>query len=123
MNYQKVTKADVEMMLRMKARGRTMTEIAEHMGFSRSTVRYHIDEKHRERAHERHRRTKADLREAMANRAAIGFTHGYNSKKVDEDWRKRLAEVPKQDNRDLTGRTFGDPLPERSALAQRRAAQ
>lgn len=36
----------------------------------------------------------------------------------DEDL-KRLRENAPPDTRDLTGRIFGDPLPERSALAQK----
>jgi hypothetical protein len=40
-----------------------------------------------------------------------------------EDFAARLAEIPKFDNRSLIGQIVGDPLPGRSALDRKMAAQ
>ena len=42
--------------------------------------------------------------------------HRTNSER--EDAKARMAEIPRYDRRSLTGMIFGDPLPERSALAR-----
>jgi hypothetical protein len=58
-------------------------------------------------------------KEAAAGRRAAGLSWSgprMNAAQLEA----RLSEIP-DDTRDLTGRMFGDPLPSRSALAQRAA--
>lgn len=60
-------------------------------------------------------------RELGAAKRALGMT-GQVARRVPEaDIAARLAEIP-EDHRSLTARTFGDPLPGRSALDRRRGA-
>lgn len=57
-------------------------------------------------------------KEASTARAAAGLRYMNGLKPRGVDIEARLAEIP-VDNRDLTGRLMGDPLPGRSALAKR----
>lgn len=107
-------------MKRMKKRGRTIQEIADKFGMDRSTISMHVNDGILERRREYQKQRREELKAAQEGRSAVGYV---TSKKIDEDWQRLRAEIPKRDNRDLTGRVFGDPLPERSALAQREAGQ
>lgn len=63
---------------------------------------------------------KQSWKEGAAGRKAAGLPSGnFGRLRVDEI-EARLSEIP-DDTRDLTGRVFGDPLPQRSALFQRAA--
>lgn len=60
-------------------------------------------------------------REASASKRAAGLGH-LTSRRTEGDWIRLRDEIP-ADTRDLTARVFGDPLPGRSALAQRAGEQ
>jgi hypothetical protein len=55
---------------------------------------------------------------ASAAKKAAGLQY-LNGRIPSGDIEARLAEIPRFDLRDFTGRMFGDPLPERSALARK----
>lgn len=59
-------------------------------------------------------RKKAVWKDASAARTAAGLRY-MNGRALSGDIEARLAEIPRFDHRDLTGRMFGDPLIERSA--------
>jgi hypothetical protein len=67
------------------------------------------------RLQEQYRR---ETNEVMAAKRAAGLKNLAGQSRMHEDARRLMDEVP-QDTRDLTARLFGDPLPQRSALAQR----
>lgn len=52
-------------------------------------------------------------------RTCAGMRNDIFRRASDADVTARFAEMPKEDTRDLTGRTFDDPLPGRSALDKR----
>lgn len=56
--------------------------------------------------------------ETMALKRAAGLGRIVESSSVHADAVARIAEIPR-DDRNLTQRAFGDPVPARSALAQR----
>lgn len=62
-------------------------------------------------------------REASEARRAAGIHHEEGSNRLSADDIKRLRRAFPADTRDLTARFFGDPLPGRSALDQKRRAQ
>lgn len=93
------------------------TDIARHCGVRRPEgIRCVLEPSYAE--HERERRRKQPSRGlgvAPRRRARLGQAgQGVDPSTVAA----RLAEIP-PDTRSLTARTFGDPLPGRSALAQR----
>ena len=57
----------------------------------------------------------AEMREASRLKAAAGVNRNAIGKPSPQDLAARLAEIP-ADTRSFTARTFGDPLPGRSAL-------
>lgn len=117
----KVTPEMIETMKRMEKRGRTKTEIADFLGISRATVTIHLSEQSKERRRKYDAGIRAEKAETEWTKILPSPT--LQSRRTEQDWQRLRAEIPKRDNRDLTGRIFGDPLPERSALAQREAGQ
>jgi hypothetical protein len=69
------------------------------------------------RLQEQYRR---ETNEVMAAKRAAGLKNLAGHSHIHKDALRLMDEVP-QDTRDLTARLFGDPLPQRSALAQRNA--
>lgn len=60
-------------------------------------------------------------REASASRRAAGITK-LSGRQTDADWQRLRAFIP-EDTRGLTGRMFGDPVFERSALYRKQEGQ
>lgn len=97
--------------LRQRECGRPWAVIAREIGITPHMLRREVDPEYagldalrRQRQRERYRKVQSgELRRAPDDANAI-----------------RLPAVP--DTRDLTARIMGDPLPDRSALAQRQAA-
>jgi Helix-turn-helix domain len=111
MKARKLTTADREEAQLLFKRGMTVKAIAQHFGVTVNPIRHAIDPECRERANARHR-------EARRREGPIRVGHvadsGFGGVKRDE-FMARLAEIP-PDTRDLTARTFGDPLPGRRAI-------
>lgn len=101
---------DVELARQLREQGKTYDEIGSIVGVSHSQVAYHLDPKIRE----------AKKARVAANRIPsisgniVKFPNGVSS----IDFMARLAEIP-PDTRSKTQRMFGDPVFQRSALAQR----
>lgn len=104
-----ITPAEHDQMVARYSKGESVKQLAKAFGCSRMTVRYHVSPKTRER--------QAAYRSVLKN--PNDFLHTISGRVAKEDERARFAELPRYDNRSLTGRMFGDPLPERSALAGR----
>ena len=103
---------DPAKVLRQRERGRPWEVIARELGITAHMLRRQVDPEYvrlndlrLQRQRERYRKVQSgELRRAPDDADAI-----------------RLPDEP--DTRDLTGRLCGDPLPGRSALAQRQAKQ
>ena len=94
----------------LRADGWTHAHIAAHFGVGIFVVRRVLDPAAL-RASER-----ASRRRAAAGRGR-GESDAYSS--VDQDARTKAIQPPKRDERDLTAKVCGDPLPGRSALDRR----
>lgn len=117
-----VTPKMIKTMHRMRERGRTMLEIAEHLGLDRSTISYHLNAELREKRREYVRERKQMLKEAEEGRAAAGYVPKYLLEKIENDWKRLRREIPR-DTRTFTQRFFGDPLPGRSALDRKQMSE
>lgn len=101
------------------ALGWSYPRIAERLGFNYEQVRraidadYAVNRRIQVRDNARQRRYKPEKRLAGRENAS--------GASVKEDAAARLAEIP-ADDRNLTGRMFGDPLRGRSALDKRQQA-
>lgn len=98
--------------------GHTQAEICKKLKCSKGTIvkvlNPELHAKQREIARIREREKRIDLMGGYQS----PVTRDYTSKSIKADLEKRLAEIP-QDTRSKTGRAFGDPIFERSALYQR----
>lgn len=110
----------------MHEAGRTFHEISAALNASVHVVRMVIDAEYRDRQRLRNRTTKKRKRtaEQIAARGQGKKDHPFVFKAdmtptVRRDAERLMDEVP-ADTRDITARTFGDPLPGRSALDRRR---
>lgn len=102
----KITPEDAKRMRDMRAGNATLIEIARAIGCAESTVRRHLDP----HVAERNRRGNAD-------RYRLEKEHQNNaSHKLTRENVERLRALIPADRRDTTGRAFGDPVFERSAL-------
>jgi hypothetical protein len=99
----------------MLARGTSSTQIASYFGSTTTTIRCWLDPEYaahcRQRINDR-RREKAGIRPP---RHTVAW-----ARPPEADTMARLAEIP-PDDRGLTARLMGDPLPGRSALHKRQA--
>jgi len=119
--YRKWTTEDDEKIRRMAAEGKTAGQVAIALKGSRNSV---IGRASRigvtfggtsirvERKADRDRR--AHEREMSALKKAAGITFIKNGAEIDSDARRLMEMIP-DDTRSLSGRMFGDPLPDRSA--------
>lgn len=83
-------------------------QLAERFGVSAQAMFYALSDASQRRA-------------AIIRRASLGPPTVTRLRvSVEQDAAIRLTEIP-EDTRDLTGRFFGDPLPGRSALDQKKA--
>lgn len=103
------TSADIDAAKLMRAQGKSWTEIGKALGFDRDSVHGWLDRRFAERRYEQCKRRllryeNEDRRQPRARPIDVAA---------------RLAEIPK-DDRDLTQRLMGDPLPARSALAMKK---
>lgn len=71
----------------------------------------------------RKRQRKIDEIAAAAAKRAAGLNRhvGKRGTLMEAEWKRQMAEIP-DDTRDLTARTFGDPLPGRSALDRKHSS-
>lgn len=94
---------------RMRRNGVSWEAIGATFGVSRDTVRKAFDPEYHERQLEKERKRRREL------------YRGITRNRVKTDHIDRFMRVAEPDDtRDYTARFFGDPLPERSALAQKR---
>jgi Helix-turn-helix domain len=111
MSAAKLTAADREEARFLYKHGMSVKAIAQHFGANAGTVRLEVDPDFRARKNEamRHaRRREGPIRVGHVADSGLGGVKR-------EEFMARLAEIP-PDTRDLTARTFGDPLPGRRAI-------
>lgn len=102
-----------------RAAGYTYREIAAEIKVSTTHVARLLNPKLHEAAKERARQRQRERNLALKNRDLASVSALRMQAKAELE--ARLAEIP-DDTRTTTARVFGDPLPGRSALDQRRAA-
>lgn len=98
-------------------------QIGECFGVHAETVRRALDEKYRIRRTEQVNKRRHMMRayqQVGLEPASVGWCA--DRRRVRDDAADRIAEIP-LDTRGLTARTFGDPLPGRSALDRRSARE
>lgn len=92
--------------------GATLRTVGERFGVTGDTVKCKVDPVYLER-----RREQNNLNRFGKYEKSTATEGRYYVQRVDHDCLDaRFAEIPRYDRRDLTGRLFGDPLIERSAL-------
>ena len=127
MNHVWTTK-QVETLERLVKDGLTTGVIASELGISRNSVCGKIKRMglRLKRAGMFKRQPTGKVRQQEEQRAASRAKRDAGLARMayrvrDDEWMARLSEIP-DDTRDLTGRLMGDPIPQRSALAQRTAS-
>lgn len=106
----------------MLASGMSLKAVGEHFGVSGDTVKCKTDTEYHLRRVRRNNKNRAEKRphEVPARTAGRFYVQSSARSAPDADCiAARLAEIPRFDTRDFTARMFGDPLPERSALARK----
>jgi hypothetical protein len=91
----------------LRARGMSWDNLALAIGQSKTWTRYRVDPTYRER---RRAESAARSEERKFDREGYSGAHVDRPALTHEELRERLSLVPK-DTRDLTGRLFGDPIP------------
>ena len=111
--------------LEMRALGMQVQEIADELGVDRRSVTYWVNPESREKTKERARvKTRTARNEARRREREhmgnfnVGHVVTTKGGPSEADYQARLQEMPQQDTRSVTGRTFGDPVFERSALGK-----
>lgn len=115
------TTIDVDKAKQMLADGSMkMGTVARLLGVELVTLRRHIDPDYRAK-HNVANRDRARVKAEKVKAKEVMPKHGPAPPRQPppEDQAARLAEIPKTDTRDLTGRVMGDPLSGRSALDRR----
>ena len=101
----------------LKAGRARWTDIARATGFSAEKVRRRLDPEYRRRRNQRANESRVRILAEITPAARIVGTARVSPK----DAERAIAAIP-PDTRNLTARAFGDPLPGRSALDQRKAS-
>lgn len=104
---------DLDQIRQMLASGKSWQAIADILGTTYSTIRMKLDP---EFARARKDRVNAARRGANPFKSPKKSQHYVTKSTVDPD----QISPPPRDTRSLTSRVFGDPLPGRSALDQKR---
>lgn len=109
--------------LEMRAAGSMVQEIADTLGIDRRTITYWTNpesaEKSRARARAKNRSEKRHTARARERELLKGYApHMAAPRPPQADYLARFAEIP-PDTRTEAAKLMGDPLPSRSALAQR----
>ncbi len=97
----------------LRAGGMTMKQVAEEVGVSICTVRWHCNEQSRKYTSKRRKERRDELSEYRKCLQNVKFD--YVPQDTIEQAQRLFRQIP-PDTRDLTGRLLGDPIPGRSAL-------
>ena len=113
------TAAQIDTMRLMREKGVSFAEIGRLLGCDPETIKARIDPRFAELKRENTRRRRAaERREPVATGKPVVHIVPKWARPSEAEIRAARERIP-EDTRDLTGRLFGDPLPGRSALAQR----
>lgn len=110
-----MTPDEIERARELRKIGTPWSHIGRELGYDGQTVHYALDPAWAARRRERINRSRRSRNQC--SKKALNSAAEYSALSSKE-LAARLAEIP-EDDRDLTGRIFGDPPSARSALAQR----
>ena len=113
------TEEEIARINSMRASGSSWQAIGASFGCSYDKVRRAVEPAYAAKRTQQIRECEARRRD-RGHYKSQGISHMASRNSVADDAMARLAEIP-PDTRGLTARTFGDPIPGRSALDRRNA--